>query len=574
MPVAGNPSLTAADLVEHWAKATPQKEALVFEERSYTYAEYNAEGDRYAQWALARGLKKDDVVALLMENRPEFLFAWLGMAKIGVTTALINTNLTADALAHCLNIAAPRHLILGAEMADNYATAKDLLDSPLPIWVQGGADVEGAEDLDRALAGLPVASVGREARPDLTNKDICFLIYTSGTTGLPKAARFPHWRVQSGAALFSLSVGAKGSDRIYACLPLYHSAGGVTAPGIALFAGGTIVLARKFSATRFWADCAKYDVTLFQYIGELCRYLLNTEPSPHDRAHKVRACVGNGLRPEVWEPFRERFGIRRIVEFYGATEGNVTLFNFDSKPGAVGRIPWFARSAYAHVKLVKFDQDSQEPLRGADGRCIECGTDEVGEAIGHLTGEPGQTFEGYGDKGATEKKILRNAFADGDAWFRTGDLLRMDKDGYLYFIDRLGDTFRWKGENVATSEVAEVLSVFGGVKEANVYGVSVPGTDGRAGMAALVAKPNVSIKQLGEHISAALPGYARPLFLRLLPEMEITSTFKHRKIELQKEGFDPETISDPLFFYDDIAGIYVPLDDDLNEKICSGGVRF
>jgi len=571
-PVADDSSLTAADLVEGWAKKTPEKEALVFEDRSYTYAQYNAEGNRWAHWAQAQGLGKGDVVALFMENRPEYLFASLGLAKIGVTAALINTNQMGHALAHSLNIANAKLLILGAELAASYASAKDQLNEALPVWAEGGA-LEGAQNLEAALPVLPVAHVGREAREGLTGDDICFYIYTSGTTGLPKAARFIHRRVQSGSGLFSLSVDARASDRVYVCLPLYHSAGGVAALGVALFAGGTIVLTKKFSATKFWDDCVKYDVTVFQYIGELCRYLLNTDSIEAESNHKVRTCVGNGLRPEVWGPFQKRFNIPHIVEFYGATEGNVMLFNFDGRPGAVGRIPWFAKKAYERIKFVKFDVETEEPVRGADGFCIDCGVDEVGEAIGRISDEPGEGFEGYGDRAADEKKILRDVFEPGDKFFRSGDLLRMGKNGYVYFIDRIGDTFRWKGENVATSEVAEALSVFGGVTEANVYGVHVPGADGRAGMAAIVAEASLDVAQLSAHIDRELPAYARPLFLRLLPEMEITGTFKHRKVDLQKEGFDPSAIEDRMFFFDEVAEIYVPLTATLYEKINSGGLR-
>ncbi len=571
-PLADDSSITAADLVEGWADKTPDKEALVFEDRSYTYADYNAEGNRWAHWARARGLAKGDVVALLMENRPEYLFASLGFAKIGVTVALINTNLTAHALAHSINIAGAKLLVLGAEMAAHYESAKDLLDPPLTVWAEGGV-LSGAENVNAALPGLPVAPLGREAREGLTGEDVCFFIYTSGTTGLPKAARFSHLRMQSGSALFSLAADAKASDRVYVCLPLYHSAGGVAAPGIALFAGGTIVLARKFSATSFWEDCARHSVTVFQYIGELCRYLLNTDPHPDEQAHNIRICMGNGLRPEVWGPFQARFNIPHILEFYGATEGNVMLFNLDGFPGAVGRIPWFAKKVYERIKFVKFDIEDEAPMRGADGFCMECGPGEVGEAIGRITDEPGEGFEGYGDRKADEKKILTDVFAPGDRYFRTGDLMRMGEKGYVYFIDRIGDTFRWKGENVATSEVAEALSIFEGITEANVYGVHVPGAAGRAGMAALVASPGLDIDALGAHIKAELATYARPLFLRLLPEMEITGTFKHRKVDLKKEGFDPTAISDPMYFFDDIAGAYVPLDAELYEKISSGSLK-
>jgi len=577
-PTAADDMMTLSDLVERWAAETPNKEAIVYGDRSYTYAEFNAEADKYGQWALAQGLKQGDVVALLMENRPEYLFTTMGMAKVGVTTALINTNLMGHALAHCVNIAGAKHMILGAELAENYKSAKDHFEPRVPLWLQSAAGanghVEGANDLNSSLAAQPDTTLDRKDRADLRGTDNCYFIYTSGTTGLPKAARFSHTRAVAGGGMFSLSVETKPSDRVYIPLPLYHSSGGVAAIGISLFAGATIILVRKFSVTHFWSDCVKYNITVFQYIGELCRYLLNTEPDPMETAHNIRACVGNGLRPEVWGPFQKRFKIPRIVEFYGATEGNLTLFNLDGYPGAVARLPGYLRkAAFSHVKLVKFDVATEQPIRGEDGFCIECGLDEAGELIGQLTGEPGRGFEGYGDESANEKKILKNVFEEGDVFFRSGDLLKIDKRGYLFFVDRIGDTFRWKGENVATSEVAEALSIFEGVDEANVYGVKVPGADGRAGMAAIVSDPDIDIEALGKHISAELPTYARPMFLRLLPRMEITGTFKHRKVELVKDGFDPSAVEDALFFYDDVARVYVPITDDLFDKISGGSMR-
>jgi len=577
-PIIEDASMTAADMVERWAKETPNQEAIVYGDRSYTYAEYDAEASKYGHWAQAQGLGKGDVVVLLMENRPEFLFTWMGMAKVGVTTALINTNLTGHALAHCVNIAKAKHIIVGAELAESYKSAKDHFDMRLPVWLQAapGANgtIEGSNDLNSSLASQPATALGPEARPGLQGSDNCFFIYTSGTTGLPKAARFSHIRVVAGGGMFALGVETKQSDRIYIPLPLYHSSGGIAAVGIAIFTGATIVLVRKFSVTQFWSDCVKYDVTLFQYIGELCRYLLNTETDPMETSHKIRACIGNGLRPEVWEPFQERFKIPRIVEFYGATEGNLTLFNLDGYPGAVARLPGYIRKkAFPHVKLVKFDVETEEPVRGKNGFCIECELDETGELIGRLSDQAGRGFEGYGDESANAKKVLHDVFEKGDSYFRSGDLLKIDKRGYLFFMDRIGDTFRWKGENVATSEVGEALSVFEGIEEANVYGVAIPGSDGRAGMAALVAETEIDIDALAKHVTAELPAYARPLIIRMLPKMEITGTFKHRKVDLVKEGFDPSAMDDPLYFYDDLARTYVPLDSDLYGKIHSGSMR-
>jgi fatty-acyl-CoA synthase len=314
----------------------------------------------------------------------------------------------------------------------------------------------------------------------------------------------------------------------------------------------------------------RHGVTTFQYIGELCRYLLNSPEHPDEHRHTVRGCVGNGLRPDVWRPFQERFRIPRIVEFYGATEGNVVFMNFDGKVGSVGRLPAFVRRALG-THLIRYDVEADAHVRGSDGFCIPCRPGEIGEAIGRISAVA--RFEGYTSSSATEKKILRDVFQKGDAYFRTGDLLRMDEDGYFYFIDRIGDTFRWKGENVATSEVAEVLSVAEGVREANVYGVSVPGQEGRAGMAALVVDEKFDPAQLYAHVARELPTYARPLFVRIGSEIEVTGTFKHRKVDLVTQGFDPAVVSDRLLFADSGAARYVPLAADLYARIVSGEVR-
>jgi fatty-acyl-CoA synthase len=328
---------------------------------------------------------------------------------------------------------------------------------------------------------------------------------------------------------------------------------------MALTVGGTLVLRRRFSVQAFWDDCVRHRITVFQYIGELCRYLLNAPPSAQERAHSVRAVIGNGLRPDIWGAFQSRFAIPRIVEFYGATEGNVALVNYDGKMGAVGRIPRYARNLFT-TRIVRFDLESEVPLRDENGFCIECADDEAGEAIGLIAKEPGKGFEGYTRQADTERKILRHVFAPDDAWFRTGDLLRRDRHGYFYFVDRIGDTFRWKGENVATSEVAEALSAVKAVVEANVYGVAVKGHDGRAGMAALVVRVGFDAAMLAATLADRLPAYARPLFLRLMPEIGITGTFKHRKIDLVEEGFDPSRIANPLLVFNVLTQHYEALD--------------
>jgi fatty-acyl-CoA synthase len=562
---------TVADIIEGWAAKRPANVAIWFEDKRYTYKEYDAHANRYARWAQAQGLKKGDAVALLMENRPEFLFAWTGLIKVGVTAALINTNLRERALAHSLTISGAKHLILGSELADNYASSTNELQEKPKVWTTGGA-IQGTENLDHMLAAQSDAPLPKDARAGLTAGDKCFYIYTSGTTGLPKAANMSHLRIQTMMHSFSSAMRSTERDRMYVVLPLYHSAGGVCAIGSTLTVGGSVIIRRKFSATQFWDDCVKYRATQFEYIGELCRYLLNSPPHPLERKHKLRVVMGNGLRPEIWPAFKARFKIPRIIEFYGATEGNVALVNLDGKVGSVGRLPGYVRNLLK-TRLVLFDVEHEHPVRGQDGFCIECKPGEIGEAIGKIDEERGR-FEGYSKGADTEKKILRDVFEKGDAWFRTGDLLRRDELGYYYFVDRIGDTFRWKGENVATSEVAEALSVFPGIQEANVYGVAVPGTDGRAGMASLVTANPIDLNIFKLFLDKNLPAYARPIFLRMQGEMEVTGTFKHRKVELVKEGFNPKTIKDPLYFLNPVTAHYVPLTTELYDRIIAGEIRF
>ncbi|HXZ85813.1 MAG TPA: AMP-binding protein, partial [Myxococcota bacterium] len=452
--------------------------------------------------------------------------------------------------------------------------------APWQLWLAGdpgGAPAEpprGAHDLAADLAARPSANLPVDARAECRTGDDLFYIYTSGTTGLPKAARFSHLKFITAGTAARL-VGFDQNGVMYCALPLYHSAGGCMAVGAALLSGGTLALRRRFSAREFWGDVRRQRATSFQYIGEFCRYLLNQPPDAQDGQHELQFCIGNGLRPDIWEEFRDRFRLPRIVEFYGATEGNVSLVNLDNKLGSVGRIP---TRLLMDARLVRYDVERDEHPRDAQGRLIECKPDEVGELIGGLPRRAGDNrgrFEGYTSREATERKILRNAFESGDAFFRTGDLLRRDAQGYFYFVDRIGDTFRWKGENVSTQEVAEALVHFPGVEMANVYGVAVPGADGRAGMVALVLGPQAEFdpRAFYAHAVTALPAYATPVFVRLQHEAELTGTFKLRKVELQHDGYDPARVRDPLYVRDDGARCYVPLDVDAHQRLLAGELR-
>ena len=564
---------TVADMIDPWSQQHPDHPAILFEDQVISWKEFDERASQTARWAQSLGLKQGDGIVLYMENKPEFIITWYGMAKVGVRVAMINNSLTGTALAHTLKLSEAKHVVIGSELADNYATAVPLLEEPLTVWAQGGS-IQGMEDFDAAVAEQDPAPISKAARAGLTNDEKMFYIYTSGTTGLPKAANISHMRFMGMGVSFAGSMQTTKDDRIYVTLPLYHATGGAGGVMAALTVGGTLIIRRKFSASQFFPDLKKYNATAFTYIGELCRYLMNSPVQEGEDQHNVRVAMGNGLRPEVWGPFVERFKIPQICELYGSTEGNVGMVNVDNKIGAIGRIPNWARK-FLPVHVVKFNVEEEDVVRGPDGFCIECEPGEPGEAIGKIDmSKPTSRFEGYSNKEATEKKILRDVFEKGDMYFRTGDLLSRDEHGYFYFVDRIGDTFRWKGENVATSEVAEVLSVIDGIKEANVYGVQIPGTDGRAGMAAIVADENsIDFSKLYNQLEANLPAYARPAFLRLQPEMEVTGTFKHRKVDLVKEGYNPDDIDEPIYVLHPSENAYVKLDKSLFDQINSGEIR-
>ena len=546
--------------------------ALTFEDRSVTYGELDAIANRFARWGRGAGLRKGQTVALFMPNRLEYLCIWYGLSKIGVVTALINNQLGGAALAHCLNLSGASHVIVDPDTQAAFEAAQGQLERPFQEWVLGSAS--GAQrDLAQALKSCSQLPPDRSAREDVKAGDTALLIFTSGTTGLPKAARITHVRAQLYMRGFAAGTDAGPNDRLYCCLPLYHATGGLCAVGAALLTGATLVLKRKFSASSFWDDIVAEEATLFVYIGELCRYLVNQPEVPAERMHSLRLIFGNGLSLDVWNKMLSRFRIPNILEFYGATEGNVSLLNFDGKPGAVGRVPSYLRKSF-NVKLIRFDVETELVERGANGLCIECRPGEIGLTIGEIKSlDARYAYAGYADKTASDRKVLRDVLARGDAWFATGDLMRQDREGYFYFVDRVGDTFRWKGENVSTGEVAAHLAEVHGVLEANVYGVAVPGTEGRAGMAALVTDHDrFDLAAFRSHVDATLPPYARPLFLRLQPQIVTTGTFKYRKIDLAADGFDPGAVADPLYFKDP-EGAYVPLDAALFARIKAGEVR-
>ncbi|MGZ5927272.1 MAG: long-chain-acyl-CoA synthetase [Rhizomicrobium sp.] len=551
--IEGAPGRIFPVVVEELGARFGPAPALIGPDRTWSHAQLAARANRYARWALAQGIAKGDTVALLLGNCPDYLAIWLGITRIGGLAALINTNLSGEALAHCLRVAEPRHIIAGESLADGLVPAT-------PVWRHG-------EEFSRLIDGLSGASLTEKEQRAVSLNDPALLIYTSGTTGLPKAAYVSHRRVMNWTHWFAGMTNAGPQDRLYNCLPMYHSVGGVVATGAALLNGGAVIIREKFSASRFWQDVADSGATIFQYIGELCRYLLASPQAP--TPHGLRLAVGNGLSADIWEAFQSRFAIPQILEFYAATEGNFSLYNAEGKIGAIGRIPPFLAHRFP-TAIVKFDDAAGLPARGPDGLCVPVARGEAGEAIGKIAGGAAR-FEGYTDAAASEKKILRDVFKPGDAWVRSGDLMRQDAKGFFYFLDRIGDTFRWKGENVATTEVAAAAAAASGVRSACVYGVAVPGANGRCGMAALEVEPGFDPAAFRAHMASRLPAYARPLFLRIVDSLAVTETFKQKKQLLAQQGFDPAVIADPLFA--DCGTGFLPLDGTLYARISSGLIR-
>jgi fatty-acyl-CoA synthase len=572
--IARNPFETFSLVIENTAEKFGDAAALLSDRECLTYRGLAEKSNRYARWALREGVGVGDVVCLLMPNCPEYMAIWLGITRIGGVVALINTNLREASLAHCINIVAPKHVIVASGLVDAFNTASPLLSPGVRCWAHGQGS-HGLPCVEHACRELSCDKlIGAECRR-ISVEDPALYVYTSGTTGLPKAATVSHFRVLQWAYWFAGMMDTCPSDRMYNCLPMYHSIGGVVATGAVLVNGGSVFVRERFSASHFWDDVVQWNCTLFQYIGELCRYLVNSPPHALETEHRLRLCCGNGLALDVWNPFKHRFRIPQVLEYYAATEANFSLYNFEGHPGSIGRVPSFLSHRFP-VALVRYDVETGAPARDGEGFCVRCAANEVGEAIGQIRNDRASLtnrFEGYTDKVASERKILRDVFVKGDAWYRSGDLMRKDAKGYFYFIDRVGDTFRWKGENVSAAEVATALTACPGIAHALVYGVTVAGAEGRAGMAAIVVGDSFDLALLRKHVSERLPEYARPLFLRIRSELETTSTFRPKSQDLARQGYDPSTTSDPVYFNDHVRQAFVRLDADIYQRIQSGEIR-
>ncbi|XP_069490144.1 long-chain fatty acid transport protein 2-like [Ambystoma mexicanum] len=562
------PNFTFLETFKEQVQRFPRKPFLVYEGETYTYSRMDRLSNQAARALLEHsGLVPGGCAAVFMGNSPAYVWIWLALCKIGCSMACLNYNIRGKFLLHCFNCSGANVLISSADLIAAVEGIEPSLSEKVKIF---SLSTESTAPRVQSLLDKVEAS-SDQPLPDsllsgVTDKSIAAYIFTSGTTGLPKAVNINHRMVCIASSMLAMC-GATSNDIIYTPLPLYHISAFLLGLHGCLALGATCVLRSKFSASHFWEDCRKYRVTVIQYVGETLRYLCNTPERPNDRDHIVRLAVGNGLRPEVWTEFLRRFGPIHIYEFYGATEGITGLLNYTRKVGAIGRVNVFHKML-APYELVQYDVDKDEPVRDASGRCIKVPRGETGLFVSKITKH--SKFRGYaGDKRSTEKKILKDVFSKGDLYFNSGDLLMFDQEGFVFFQDRVGDTFRWKGENVSTREVEAALAGYDIVEEANVYGVSVPGHEGRIGMASIQLKVGQCFdgKKMYDHVRDCLPRYAAPQFIRLQGEIETTGTYKQRKGNLVKEGFDPTVIKDPLYYMDDKGACYVSMTQDIFDSI-------
>ena len=551
---------------------------IFFEDESWSYSETNKAANSLANKLVEDGVTHSDRVVLFMENRPDFIISILALNKIGAIGVLINTSLTGKPLIHCINSSDSKKCIVGAELA---ASLEAVLDE---INIKDKEDIYWVEDGDRficpewALSLKPLLDDSKDENLAITNmvtaKDTAFYIFTSGTTGVPKAALFPNSKII--AASINISKGGyriNDSDCMYNCLPLYHSTGLMLGLCACVQVGAATFIRRKFSASAFWKEAKQFNTTAFVYVGELCRYLSFQDPSEEEKDNPISSMVGNGLRPDLWDCFRNRFNVERIVEIYGASEGNALFMNLLNKDETIGM-------TNARVALFEYDVAEDKLVKDTESKFIEVGEGQPGLLLVEIG--PDAIYNGYTDKKASEEKVISNVFEEGDRWFNTGDLVKTMDVGFslgrthYQFVDRVGDTFRWKSENVSTNEVAEILNVFDQVNMANVFGVKVPQSEGRAGMVAFNCNlDDFKWDEFAEFVSVKLPSYAQPVFVRIIEELETTGTFKLKKNDLREEAYHLDKVKDDkVYIKKPGENIYTLLDENYYSIIQNGEAGF
>jgi citronellyl-CoA synthetase len=576
-PPSNEDAVSMATVLEDTVAKYAGRSMIIFEGRELTWGQFNALTNQIAHALIARGVQRGDCVSLIMENRIEMLACTFALQKIGAISSLINYALTGAQLAHCVTVSGSSKCLVGEEIYSNLdAVRGDLaLGDKEILWVadqRSNPVPTNAEDIVAVLEQYPTTNL--EDTKTILAGSTAMYVFTSGTTGMPKAAKIPHRRWMSAAHAFGLAgCQAKPSDRFYLCLPLFHGTGLICGIGSAFYTGASIFLRRRFSASEFWSDVHKYKTTNFIYVGELCRYLLAQPVSPFEQNNSLTRVFGNGLRPDIWDEFKQRFGIERVCEFYGSSEGNVSFFNALNKNRTMGITP-------ATVMLVKYDIDADEMVRDANGKLIQVPVGEPGLLLGEI--DDRFKFDGYTNDDATESKVLRDVVKPGDAWFNTGDLICEIDVGFALgkphyqFVDRVGDTFRWRSENVSTNEVGEILNGCGQVEMANVYGVDIPATEGKAGMVSLLLKPGQEFdaEAFSTFVNANLTHFSQPVFVRVQPEAATTGTFKLLKGDLRKQAFNVDLVTDELYVMPPRASQYQKLERDLYDKIMDGSAGY
>lgn len=562
---------------EKAVKNNPYGEALLFEDQRYSYQVLNEWANQISHYYLSLGARKGDVIAIMLENRSELVATVLGLAKIGVTCALVNTSQTGQILTHSINLVNPIALIVGEEVRsciDDIRKDLNLADDRF-YWFANQATRQDAGQAPMSYLNLAekinhFAKFNPPTTHTIHGKDGLFYIYTSGTTGLPKAVIFTHGRWTLAYGTYGHILNLNADDVMYVTLPLYHATGIVVCWCSVIAGSATLALRRKYSTRAFWQDVHKYNASAIGYVGELCRYLIDAPPSELDRHHRVTKMIGNGMRPNIWNKFKQRFGIQDIFELYASSEGNVgfsNIFNFDNTVG-------FSPTPYA---VVKYDKEHGEIIRNKKGYCQKVKKGEIGLLIGKITQR--SPFDGYTDPEKNKAVILKDVFKTGDSYFNTGDLVRDIGFRHAQFIDRLGDTFRWKGENVSTTQVENMLCDYSKIAEAVVYGVEIPNTNGRAGMAALTLEQGETLnaqdlKEMVQHFKQCLPIYAVPVFLRIQQQVETTGTFKYQKNKLKEQGFDLNQTNERILVLLPQAAAYCDLDKVIFEDIQAYKYRF
>ncbi len=552
----------------------PDKLALLYEDEKYTHKEYNTWINRYANYFLKIGLKKGDVAVVFVENRSEYMFVIAAMGKIGVISSLINTNLRKNPLIHSMTHTPGKVYIIGEELYQAFEDVK----SKLGLSDRQKQNLfylpdNGEQEIPRGYINLKEEIKDSDINnPPTTSeilmKDPFVYIFTSGTTGLPKAAIMKNSSIINAMGWWEMVIGLTNDDIIYITTPLFHSHGIKVAFAAALSKGSGMAIARKFSASKFWNEARKFNATCFNYVGEICRYLYNQPPKPDDADNPIEKIVGNGLRPDIWVDFKERFNIQEIREFYGATEDFVPNFanihNLDKTCGV-------CLTPYA---IVRYDIENDQPFRNERGRMKKVKKGEVGLCLGQIT-DP-ENFYMYKDKEATEKKVFRDVIRKGDMYINTGDLLRNIGFGHVQFVDRLGDTFRWKGENVSTEEVESVINIFEEIDMCSVYGVLIPQTEGRAGMVSLHKKSDkiFDFKGFLMYLKKYLPNYAIPKFIRIIDGFDFTATHKIQKVKLKKEGYNVNELNDDILVLLPKSSEYISLTKDVYQEISEGKYPF